>query len=482
MRASELAAALRDAVVSGPDVPFGALRADSKRVAPGDAFIALEGSTTDGHLFIGDAVSRGASLVVCNAGRAEDLGGATFVTVPDTKVALKTILGLLHPRAKGVRMIGVTGTNGKTTTTYLVESILKVEGIPCGLIGTIEVRHPQGRLSSTLTTPGPVDLYELLDGMAASGAQACVMEVSSHALDQDRVLGIAFECAVFTNLSQDHLDYHHDMESYFSAKRRLFTEHLEGTAVVNGDDPYGRRLASEIPQAVEFGFDEHAPIHPVSMENTPEGLSLELATPRGEIALKSRLRGAMNAANIMAAVGACQAMGCTNEGISAGIAALTGVPGRMEPVPNRRGLTILVDYAHTPDALDTVLKDAKAFTKGRLIVVFGCGGDRDRTKRPVMGSIAAGRADLVFVTSDNPRTEDPEAIIGEILAGIPGGSNVHVEPDRAMAIARAVSEMRADDCLVIAGKGHEDYQIVGTTKIPFDDRACVRSFLGEEDR
>lgn len=479
MKASTIASALEGAVLVGPDVDFGALRADSSRVTPGDAFIALSGSITDGHRFIDDAAGRGAYLVICNAGHADLNRGASFITVRDTKAALPLILNLLFPLARSLKTIGVTGTNGKTTTTYLMESVLNASGMPCGLIGTIETRRPKGAAPSSLTTPGPVDLYELLNGMALDGAYACVMEVSSHALDQNRVPGIAFSCAVFTNLGHDHLDYHKDMESYFAAKRRLFTEHLEGAAVVNTDDPYGRRLARELPFTLTYGLRDDADIHPASIELSGTGLSLQLATPGGPMALKSRLKGAINAYNIMAAVGACQAMGCTAEQIATGVEALDGVPGRMEAVPNRKGLSILVDYAHTPDALETALTSARAFTKGRLLVVFGCGGDRDRTKRPAMGTIAACIADKAFITSDNPRTEDPMAIIGEVLEGVPGDACVVVEPDRAKAISMAVSEMGEDDCLLIAGKGHEDYQIVGSKRLPFDDRLCVRASLGE---
>jgi len=305
--------------------------------------------------------------------------------------------------------------------------------------------------------------------------------VSSHALDQDRVSGLAFRYGLFTNLSQDHLDYHRDMETYFLAKKRLFSEHLEGRAVLNTDDPYGKRLAGELEGALTYGFRPGAHIRPMSMDNSATGLVLELESPRGRLAARSRLRGEMNAYNIMAAVGVCQAMGVANDVIREGVEALEGVPGRMEPVANTKGLNIIVDYAHTPDALDTVLRNARAFTRGRLLAVFGCGGDRDRTKRPIMGSIAASRADLAIVTSDNPRTEEPLAIIEEILTGIPDRTTIVVEPDRARAICRAIREMSPGDCLLIAGKGHEGYQIIGTTRIAFDDRSCVRQCLGEGD-
>ncbi len=479
MRASDLCGNLKGAVLAGPDVEFAALRSESGRVRPGDAFIALKGSVTDGHRFIPDAVGRGAALVICSDRVTPPPAGVSVLCVPDTKAALETILDTLYPRARTLPLVGVTGTNGKTTTTYLVESVMANSGMRPGLIGTIEVRFGGARASSSLTTPGPVDLYELLHTMQERGMGACVMEVSSHALDQNRLPGVMFDCAVFTNLTQDHLDYHRDMESYFQAKKRLFTEHLRGRAVLNADDTYGRRLAAEMQDACTYGFGLQAHIHPTHLDISKDGISLLLSTPGGEIPLRSALKGRMNASNIMAAVGACLVMGLPPDAIEKGVSSLKGVPGRMEAVPNARGLMILVDYAHTPAALDAALTNARALTGGRLMVVFGCGGDRDRTKRPVMGSIAAARADVVFVTSDNPRSEDPMDIIRDIVSGVPGGANVVVEPDRARAIRTAIDTMNPQDCLVIAGKGHEDYQVVGVTRIPFDDRSCVRDHLGE---
>ena len=481
MTSSDLLRILPEADRSGPDRTFSALRADSTRVQEGDAFIALKGSVTDGHRFIADAVARGTRLVICNAGHPVDAADATVLRVPDTRAALPAILNALYPRAAEVVMVGITGTNGKTTTTYLIESVLDRAGRACGVIGTINARYLGREIASSLTTPGPVDLFETLDTMRSHGVEVCIMEVSSHALDQDRVSGLAFRYGLFTNLSQDHLDYHRDMETYFLAKKRLFSEHLEGRAVLNTDDPYGKRLAGELEGALTYGFRPGAHIRPVSMDYSATGLVLELESPRGRLAARSSLRGEMNAYNIMAAVGVCQAMGVANDVIRKGVEALEGVPGRMEPVANTKGLNIIVDYAHTPDALDTVLRNARAFTRGRLLAVFGCGGDRDRTKRPIMGSIAASRADLAIVTSDNPRTEEPLAIIEEILTGIPDRTTIVVEPDRARAICRAIREMSPGDCLLIAGKGHEGYQIIGTTRIAFDDRSCVRQCLGEGD-
>jgi UDP-N-acetylmuramoyl-L-alanyl-D-glutamate--2,6-diaminopimelate ligase len=378
-----------------------------------------------------------------------------------------------------VRMVGVTGTNGKTTTTYLIESVLNNAGIASGVMGTINTRYKGKEITSTLTTPGPVDLFEMLNLMRLADVQACVMEVSSHALDQDRLAGLTFEYALFTNLSQDHLDYHKDMETYFLAKKRLFEVYLKGKAILNIDDPFCVRLADTLTGAITYGFRKDALIHPLSMDNSPRGLTLTITTPAGEISIRSALKGEMNAYNIMAAIGVCYAMGIPNFGIGKGIEAVKGVPGRMESVENSNGLNIIVDYAHTPDALGTVLKNARQFTKGRLLTVFGCGGDRDKTKRPIMGSIAVGLADLAIITSDNPRTEEPESIIEDILKGIPDRTKIIAEPDRGKAICQAIRSMAVDDSLLIAGKGHEDYQIIGTRKISFDDRECVRRCLKE---
>jgi UDP-N-acetylmuramoyl-L-alanyl-D-glutamate--2,6-diaminopimelate ligase len=401
------------------------------------------------------------------------------VGVPDTKAALSEILPMLYPKAMEVRMVGVTGTNGKTTTTYLIESVLNNAGIASGVMGTINTRYKGKEITSTLTTPGPVDLFEMLNLMRLADVQACVMEVSSHALDQDRIAGLTFEYALFTNLSQDHLDYHKDMETYFLAKKRLFEVYLKGKAILNIDDPFCVRLADTLTGAITYGFRKDALIHPLSMDNSPRGLTLTITTPAGEISIRSALKGEMNAYNIMAAIGVCYAMGIPNFEIGKGIEAVKGVPGRMESVENSNGLNIIVDYAHTPDALGTVLKNARQFTKGRLLTVFGCGGDRDKTKRPIMGSIAVGLADLAIITSDNPRTEEPESIIEDILKGIPDRTKIIAEPDRRKAICQAIRSMAVDDSLLIAGKGHEDYQIIGTRKISFDDRECVRRCLKE---
>jgi UDP-N-acetylmuramoyl-L-alanyl-D-glutamate--2,6-diaminopimelate ligase len=479
MMVSELTQVLPGAVIQGPDRTFPALKADSSRIGAGDVFIALKGSVTDGHNYIQDALRAGAGTIICNMDYANSIEGATAIRVPDTKKALAILLPVIYPEASQVKMVGITGTNGKTTTTYLVESILNNAGITSGVMGTINTRYPGFEISSNVTTPGPIDLFGRLHEMHIAGVATCIMEVSSHALDQDRLAGLGFDYAIFTNLSQDHLDYHKDMESYFSAKKRLFHQYLKGRAIINTDDPHGKILCEGLIRPITYGMHDSADIRPSELSSMPEGLVLTLKTPAGELIMRSSLRGLVNAYNIMAAVGVCQAMEIENQRIISGIEAVQGVPGRMEAVENIRGLSIIVDFAHTPDALQTALKSARQFTKGKLITVFGCGGDRDRTKRPIMGAIASEYSDLVYVTSDNPRTEEPLSIIDDILEGITDRAKIVVEPDRAVAIKRAVTAMNTDDCLILAGKGHENYQIIGTKKHPFDDKTCVKHCLKE---
>jgi len=479
MRVSELAAIIPGAQISGPEKDVSSLKMNSSNIQPGDAFIALKGSITDGHNYIPDAIRAGAGIIICNHEGCSALPGATFLRVPDTKSALRAVLPALYPHATGIPLIGITGTNGKTTTTYLLESILKDADMSPGVLGTINMRYADVTVASSITTPGPIELFERLETMASAGVDACIMEVSSHALHQDRLAGLGFDYAIFTNLSQDHLDYHGDMDTYFLAKKRLFADYLTGAAIINIDDPYGRELAKGLENPITYGHDLRAMIRTTSLEHTPKGLMVHLATPDGPVSLTSCLLGDINVYNIMAAVALCRAMGIDMQSVISGIGSLKSVPGRMERVDNPYGLMIIVDYAHTPAALETALASAKGLTTGRLIVVFGCGGDRDQAKRPMMGNIAAKLADVVIVTSDNPRTEDARTIIDDISSGITDKAHVLVEPDRAEAIKLAVSSMKEGDCLIIAGKGHEDYQIIGKVKKPFDDMVHVRASIKE---
>lgn len=480
MKASEIAMIIQGSRVRGAEREFNSLKASSRLISPGDAFIALRGSISDGHTFIPDAVKAGAPVVICNHGYQGNGTGATLIEVPDTKKALKLLLPILFPHAGLSKFIGITGTNGKTSITYLIESILKSAAMNPGVIGTINMRYGGVSIPSDVTTPGPLELFARLDTMGLAGVDSCIMEVSSHSLDQDRIMGLTYDCAVFTNLTQDHLDYHKDMETYYLAKKKLFsTEYLCGASVINADDAYGRRLISEAPGVISYGKKHDAAIHIQSLQNTPDGLIMELSSPIGTLSLRSHLRAEINAYNIMASVGAAIALSIGPDAIISGIERLEQIPGRLEPVRNPYGLNILVDYAHTPDALQNVLKSVRSFTKGRLYSVFGCGGDRDRGKRPIMGSISSALSDHAIITSDNPRSEEPLAIIDDILKGIDDRSKVSVEPDREQAIRHGIAMMKENDCLVIAGKGHETYQIIGSEKISFDDRECVRKCLRE---
>ena len=469
-------------IVGDPNVTVRAVRSDSRAVEPGDVYVAVRGIRADGHAFVATAIERGAVAVVVE----HPLEVAVpQVIVPDGAVALGVLIGrALGDPAQAMTLIGVTGTNGKTTTTYLVESLLVAAGAQPGVIGTVEYRWRDAagephRIDAPYTTPTPQVLHETFAMMRAAGCTHVVMEVSSFALSMARVAGVRFAVGAFSNLTQDHLDVHGSMAEYRRAKRLLFSDHLAarrgaaaaGTAVVNIDDPEAEGMAAAAPGPVlRVSADgKPADVRVVAQRSTVRGITARIATPHGELAIESRpLIGHYNVANLALAVGIGEALGLTHEAIAHGIAELPGVPGRVERVANPADLDIFVDYAHTPDALRNVLTALRPLTRRRLICVFGCGGDRDPTKRPKMGAEVAELADLGVVTSDNPRTEDPRAIIDQILAGIP--RPFAVDADRARAIRAAIGEAVPGDVVVIAGKGHEDYQIVGTTKHHFDDR------------
>jgi UDP-N-acetylmuramoyl-L-alanyl-D-glutamate--2,6-diaminopimelate ligase len=479
------------------DVPLRGVAADSRAVEPGTCFVAIRGTAADGHRFLGEARARGAAAALVEAwpdepglAGGEPAHAMALVRVADGRLAVAQAAAAWYGRpAERLTLVGVTGTKGKTTTTYLIEAILRAAGRRPGRLGTVDCRFEERRWPATTTTPDPIGLARLLREMADLGAGSAVMEVSSHALDQRRVDGCRFAGAVFTNLSRDHLDYHRTMEAYLAAKARLFRMGA-GFAAVNLDDPYGRRLAEVVHGRLIPFARECRPGAAVSAEAvalSASGIEGSFATPAGRVAVRSRLVGEFNVANLLAATSAAVGLGLPAAAIEAGIAALPGVPGRLEPVPNDRGVTVLVDYAHTSDALDKVLEAVNGLARGRVITVFGCGGDRDRGKRPLMG-LAAGRASsLVVVTSDNPRSEAPEAIIADIEPGLAGLGLARrvpadlvgdewapgvcvVEPDRRAAIRLALRLARPGDVVLIAGKGHEDYQIVGGTKHHFDDR------------
>jgi UDP-N-acetylmuramoyl-L-alanyl-D-glutamate--2,6-diaminopimelate ligase len=463
-------------------VDVAAIRYRSGDFTPGDAFACLVGSRTDGHEYAADAVARGASALVVQ--RPLDLD-VPQVVVPDSRIAL----GLMGAALAGdpsahMTVVGITGTNGKTTSAYLAQSVLQAAGMPCGLIGTVELRVGGRSSVPTHTTPESVEIQQLLAQMRDAGDTACAIEVSSHALHQHRVAGVRFAAAVFTNLTRDHLDYHGDEESYFQAKRLLFDrpagEGANPPGAVNLDDPSGRRLAAELP-LLGYSVDrDDADVVPTALQMGSDGFTATVRTPRGPVEIVSPLRGRFNVENVLGVVAMGELLGLPHHAVARGIADVRGVPGRLEPIEMGQAFQVLVDYAHTPDSLENVLRTTRDRAgEGRVIVVFGCGGDRDTGKRPQMGAIGRALSDICIVTSDNPRSEDPQAIIAQIVQGASSGpADLVVQPDRRAAIARAIDTARPGDVVLIAGKGHESGQEVAGVVTPFDDRDVSREVLG----
>jgi UDP-N-acetylmuramoyl-L-alanyl-D-glutamate--2,6-diaminopimelate ligase len=458
------------------------LEYDSRRVKPGDAFIAMRGEASDGNKFIGKAIAQGAVAIISDSASEPPREGVAWARVPHGRRALARLSANFYKRpAERLAVTGITGTNGKSTTAFIVEAILSATSRKSALVGTIEY-HVAGKvLPAPHTTPEALDLNRILAEALGSGATEAVMEVSSHALAQQRVYGIPFDVAVFTNLTRDHLDYHHTMEEYFASKQALF----EGcgtdpprVAVLNTDDEYGQKLArvskkrgSEVVTYGLTGGDLHAD----KIDITPRGTRFDLVTPEEVVPIFSPLIGKVNVYNILAAAGAAYARACKPDAISRGIANLARVPGRFERVDCKQPFTVVVDYAHTDDAVRNLTSLAREFVqragqKGRVITVFGCGGDRDRAKRPLMGEAAGRGSDFVVLTSDNPRSEDPLAIINDAMVGLQrSGTKYKVEPDRKTAIAWAIREAGPGDIVLIAGKGHEKVQVTREGSIPFDD-------------
>ena len=465
---------LRDLIGDeAPPVEITSLAYSSRRVIPGALLFCVPGFRADGHDFAADGVARGAAALVVE----RPLGlGVPEVVVPSVREAMGPVAARFHGHPTAMlRVVGVTGTNGKTTTAFLIRGVLEAAGVPTGLLGTVKSVVGGREEPVERTTPEAIDLQATFRRMLDAGDEACVMEVSSHALELGRARGIHFASRVFTNLTQDHLDFHPSMEAYFQAKRRLFEG--PGPAVVNLDDAYGRRLAEELPGAVTYAIDaEGADVRAREVSFDAGGARFRCETPDGAADVRMRLPGLFNVQNALAAIAAARTLGVPLDTAAAALARAERVPGRFEPVDEGQPFAVLVDYAHTPEALDNVLRAARALaTDGRLHVVFGAGGDRDRSKRPVMGRIAAELADRVLVTSDNPRSEDPEAIVREILAG---AGEVEWELDRRRAIAQAVMTAEPGDVVVIAGKGHEQGQeFAGGRKEPFDDVTVVREAL-----
>ena len=489
-------------VIGDPDTQVDMLACDSRKVKKGALFFALPGSRVDGHDYIAGAVSDGASAVVLEESSYAP-SETPWVQVTDCRLAMAKMAARFYgdPTAT-LPLVGITGTNGKTTTTYLLESILAAGGIPAAVLGTISYRFGTTIIEASHTTPESNDLQAAFRQLAAAGAKGFVMEVSSHALEQHRVDGCFFDIGLFTNLTRDHLDYHLTMDAYLEAKQRLFSELLKPdrqkplrTAVINIDDQYGAVLAGRAAcPVITFGLNGVADVTAKEITSSLDGINGLLSTPSGEIPFRSRLVGNYNLSNILGAVAAAVAMRLNPDAIRAGIENQARVPGRLERVDNNVGVTCLVDYAHTGDALQNVLETLKKIAVGRIITLFGCGGDRDRGKRPVMGEIAARYSDLAIVTSDNPRTEDPSAILQQIKAGITPLGLKEYNPDelpecfaekgyviienRRDAIRTGAAIAKAGDIFLLAGKGHEDYQIIGSTKQHFDDREEATAALG----
>jgi UDP-N-acetylmuramoyl-L-alanyl-D-glutamate--2,6-diaminopimelate ligase len=486
VRLGELLRRVPEARLQGdPSLPVTDVTYDSRRISPGGLFVAIRGSLTDGNRFVDAARKKGAAAIVSE--EAPD-GGGPWVQVPDARAALALFsAAALGDPGRSLRLVGVTGTNGKTTTTYLIDAALRAAGHAVGLIGTVQYRIGRRLVEASRTTPESSDLQALFRQMVDEGCHDVVMEVSSHSLALKRVHGCAFQVAVFTNLTRDHLDFHGDMESYFAAKRRLFDTYLreDGHAVINADDDRAADLiAASRGKVWTYGLEAASSMKP---DVSASGISLSLKgtrfrarTPRGEFEVESPLIGRFNVENFLAGLTAALALGVEPAVALRGLLTMTGVPGRLEPVLAGQEFAVIVDYAHTDDALKNLLETVRELKPRRLITVFGCGGDRDRTKRPLMGAVASRLSDVVVVTSDNPRSEPPEAILDEIQRGMPNGSRRgerHAIVDRREAIGRALEMAGPGDAVVIAGKGHETYQVQRDRTVPFDDRQVAREAL-----
>ncbi len=477
------------------DTEVTGLHYDSRQVRPGDAFFALRGVVSDGHNFIPSALAGGAGVIF-----AEELipgsEQVTTVLVENSRLAMAMAAAEFYgDPTQDIPVVGVTGTNGKTTITYLLEAILRRAGLAPAVVGTINYRFGSNLRQAPHTTPESLDLMKQISDFRRFGARSLVMEVSSHALDQYRADGVHFQVGVFTNLTLDHLDYHKDMEGYFTSKYHLFKELLpreNGRAVINVDCSYGQRLAAMLPEAITCGRSPQADVHPEKLEVSLRGIRGRLVTPVGMIDLVSPLLGEFNVENLLCAVGAAVALDLRPQTVTHGLAEAIGVPGRLEQIENDREAVILVDYAHTGDALRRAIEALRALAPKRLLTVFGCGGDRDRSKRPIMAETAASGSDIAIATSDNPRTEDPEQILNDVRVGLARvherewsraeavaghGKGYVVIQDRRQAIEFAVGLLRPGDLLLVAGKGHEDYQILSTGRIHFDDREELRKAL-----
>lgn len=463
------------------DLDISGICCNSHQVRNGYLFTAVPGNSTDGWLFVNDAVAKGAVAVISEHSERVD-GGVCHIHVKDAHVALAYSAAAFNgwPH-RSLKLLGITGTNGKTTVSYLLRDVLSKTEYQPGLIGTIEYQIGLRTIPASRTTPDAVMLQSLLSQMVSAGCNAAIMEVSSHAIVQRRIAGLSFDVAAFTNLSRDHLDYHHTMDEYFEAKATLFTGlPEEASAVINFDDPWGRKLLKREDICAEkfsFGLEEGADIKAENVNLDSNGSSFVLKTPWGDADVRQRLMGRFNISNALAAAGCCGALGVSLDAVAESLSHSSTVSGRLEEVFSEKNFQVFVDYAHTDDALEKVLTVLREITRGKLIVVFGCGGDRDRTKRPAMGKVAEKLADYVIVTSDNPRNENPSQIIEDILEGFSSEKDTSVLEDREEAIRKALEIAEEGDVVLVAGKGHEKYQEFARKTISFDDCAIVKSVL-----
>jgi len=459
---------------------------DSRKVQPGALFFALHGAKADGNAFIQDAIKRGAVAIASEEQAAGTIpAGVAWIQVREARKALAiTAANFLGHPASTLHLVAVTGTNGKTTTTSVVDAIVKAAGAKTGLFGTIAYHTPLGEYPAPNTTPESVDLQGFFAEIRDAGGKYAVLEASSHSLAMDRLWGCHFQAAVFTNLTREHMDFHKTFDDYFVAKKRLF----EGTgagapevAVLNTDDEFGKRLAGLAKKTVTYGLESDADIATKKFQLTFDGLTFTANTPNGKVQVVSRLVGRINVYNLLAAIGAAQALGLSNEVIERGIRELESVSGRFQRIDLGQPFLVIVDYAHTDDALENLIRTARELNpKGRVITLFGCGGQKDRTKRPVMGEVTGRLSDLTILSSDNPRTEDPLKIISDIIVGLQKTAGKYlIEPDREKAIGMAMDEARSGDIVLLAGKGHENYQILADRTFEFDDREMARRALRE---
>lgn len=466
---------LNDVKTEYADLEITAVTCDSRQVTEGCAFVCIDGVVMDGHKFANDALNKGAAVIIAQ----KDLGLSNQIIVPDSRMAFaKMSANWFNNPAKKLKVIGVTGTNGKTSVSYMIKQILEETGKKVGLIGTIQNVIGDEVLPSKNTTPSSYELNSMFQLMLNSGCEYCVMEVSSHALEQNRVYGIDFEIAIFTNLTQDHLDYHITMENYMNAKKKLFSN--AKTAILNMDDSYYSAMAKGLNcKMVTYSTtSDEADYTAKDIRLKPDGTEYLLSGIGKLQRIKTMIGGKFTPYNTMAAAAAVLELGISLETVASAIAKMTGVKGRAEVVPTNRDFTVIIDYAHTPDGLENILKTFSEFDKNRLICLFGCGGDRDKTKRPKMAAVAAKYSDYVIVTSDNPRTEEPMAIIDDILVGLTDTKTKYeVIENRIEAINKAIQMARADDIIVLAGKGHETYQILKTETIHLDEREVVAEAL-----